>query len=198
VRAAKMLGTLLHLHRGTPYVYQDEELRMTNFPFASIDDFRDIESLRHFAEAGDEALPALQEASRDNARTPMQWDATPHAGFTTGEPWLAVNPNHVEINAEAARADPDSVFHHYRALIALRHAEPTVVHGDFTMRLEDDDRVYAFTRRLDDVELLVLGNFSGDHVEVEIAGWEDAEVVIGEPGDGLQPWEGRAYRRYCR
>ena len=85
---------------------------------------------------------------RDNARTPMQWDAGPHAGFTTGEPWLGVNPNHVEINAEAARADPDSVFHHYRQLIELRHALPVVAHGDFTMLLEDDERVYAFTRAL--------------------------------------------------
>ena len=86
--------------------------------------------------------------SRDNARTPMQWDAAPHAGFTTGTPWIAVNPNHTEINAEAARADPDSVFHHYRRLIELRHAEPVVAHGDFTMLLPDDERVYAFTRRL--------------------------------------------------
>jgi oligo-1,6-glucosidase len=136
--------------------------------------------------------------SRDNARTPMQWDASEHAGFTRGEPWIAVNPNFPEINAEAQRADPGSVFHHYRALIALRHAEPAVAHGDFTMLLEDDDRVYAFTRRHEDVELLVLGNFSGDRVPVDIAGWEDAEVVAGEPGDGLGPWEGRAYRRYCR
>jgi oligo-1,6-glucosidase len=198
VRAAKMLGTVLHLHRGTPYVYQGEELGMTNFPFASIDDFRDIESLNHYAEAGPESFEALRARSRDNARTPVQWDGSEHAGFTRGEPWLAVNPNHVEINAEAARADPDSVFHHYRALIELRHSEPAVVHGDFTMLLEDDERVYAFTRSYRDVELLVLGNFSGEHVTVDLPEWTDAEVVIGEPGDGLRPWEGRAYRRYCR
>jgi oligo-1,6-glucosidase len=199
VRAAKMLATVLHLHRGTPYVYQGEELGMTNFPWTSIDEFRDIESLNHYAEAGAESLPALRAMSRDNARTPVQWDATEHAGFTTGEPWIAVNPNHAEINAAAQRDDPDSVFSHYRAVIALRHDEPAVAHGDFTMLLEEDERVYAFTRRHEDTELLVLGNFSGEHLPpVEIPGWEDAEVVLGEPGDGLAPWEGRAYRRYWR
>ena len=111
-----------------------------------------------------EVLAALRDRSRDNARTPMQWDDSPNAGFTTGEPWLAVNPNHVEINARAAVADPDSVFHHYRRLIELRHTEPVVVHGDFTLLLPDDPQVYAFTRRLDDVELLVLGNFGADPV----------------------------------
>src|SRR3712207_4755259 len=130
VRAAKMLGTVLHLHHGTPYVYQGEELGMTNAPFAGIADFRDIESLNHYAQAvalGDPAehvLAGLRAMSRDNARTPMQWDATEHAGFTAGTPWLAVNPNHREINAQAAAADPDSVFHHYRRLIELRHTEP--------------------------------------------------------------------------
>ena len=191
--AAKMLGTILHMHRGTPYVYQGEELGMTNFPFCSLDQFRDIESLNHYAETG--SLRALQAASRDHARTPMQWDASPHAGFTTGTPWLAVNPNHVEINAEAQRRDPDSVFHHYRRLIELRHSVPAVVHGDFTMLLDDDERVYAFMRHYEDTELLVLGNFSGDEVPVDLTGWEDAELLIGEPGEVLQPWESRVYCR---
>jgi oligo-1,6-glucosidase len=206
VRAAKMLGTVLHLHRGTPYVYQGEELGMTNAPFAGIEDFRDIESLNHYAEATahgeppERALEALRAMSRDNARTPMQWDDGEHAGFTTGTPWLAVNPNHVEINAKAAVAEPDSVFHHYRALIELRHREPAVAYGDFTMLLEDDERVYAFTRRHEDVELLVLGNFSAETVLVDLPGWEGAEVVAGEPRSDLvlEPWEGRVYRRYCR
>jgi oligo-1,6-glucosidase len=135
---------------------------------------------------------------RDNARTPMQWDASEHAGFTTGVPWLAVNPNHTEINAAAQRDDPDSVFHHYRRLIELRHTEPAVVHGDFTMLLEEDERVYVFTRRHEDVELLVLGNVSGEEVPVDLTGWEDAELLIGEPGAALRPWEGRVYRRYWR
>jgi oligo-1,6-glucosidase len=205
VRSAKMLATVLHLHRGTPYVYQGEELGMTNFPFAGLDDFRDIESLNHYAEAvaaGDPAghvLAALRVASRDNARTPMQWDATEHAGFTTGTPWLAVNPNHAEINAEAALADPGSVFHHYRRLIELRHTEPVVAHGDFTMLLPDHDQVYAFTRAYEGTELLVLGNFSGARVPFEVEGWADAELLLGnvaepEPG-ALAPWEARIYRR---
>src|SRR5215210_7668936 len=174
VRSAKMLATVLHLHRGTPYVYQGEELGMTNARFDRIESFRDIESLNHHAEAvanGDDPdalLAGLRAMGRDNARTPMQWDASEHAGFTTGAPWIPVNPNHTEINAEAARADPDSVFHHYRRLIELRHAEPVVAHGDFAMLLPDDERVYAFTRRLGDVELLVLGNFSGEEVAAEV------------------------------
>jgi oligo-1,6-glucosidase len=206
VVAAKMLGTLLHLHRGTPYVFQGEELGMTNAPWSGIEDFRDIESLNHYAEAvslgadPEEVLASMRPRSRDNARTPMQWDASPNAGFTTGTPWLPVNPNHTEINAEAARADPDSVFHHYRRLIELRHSEPVVAHGDFTMLLPEDEQVYAFTRRLDDTELLVLGNFSGEPVVARVPAaerWEAAELLVGEVGDGplaLRPWEGRVLK----
>jgi oligo-1,6-glucosidase len=206
VRAAKMLATVLHMHRGTPYVYQGEELGMTNAPFAGVEDLRDIESLNHYAEAvaaGEDpeyVLASLRSMGRDNARTPMQWDGSPHAGFTTGTPWLGVNPNHVEINAEAARADPGSVFHHYRRLIELRHTLPVVAHGDFTMRMAHDERVYAFTRRLGDVELLVLGNFSGDPVVAkvpEVERWRAAELLVGDPGDDplvLGPWEGRVLR----
>jgi oligo-1,6-glucosidase len=136
---------------------------------------------------------------RDNARTPMQWDASEHAGFTTGTPWIAVNPNHDEINAEAALADPESVFHHYRRLIELRHTEPVVAHGEFAMLLPDDERVYAFTRRLGDDELLVLGNFSGEDAAVDLPEL-GGELVLGnypdagEPGV-LRPWEARILRR---
>ncbi|BCJ55282.1 glucohydrolase [Actinoplanes sp. NBRC 14428] len=168
VRSAKMLGAVLHLHRGTPYVYQGEELGMTNAPFGSIADFRDIEALGHYAQAvehegrsPEDVLTVLRARSRDNARTPMQWDASPQAGFTTGTPWLAVNPNHTEINAAAAVKDPDSVYHFYRRLIELRHEDPVVVYGDFTMLLPEDERLYAYTRRHGDTELLVIGNFSG-------------------------------------
>jgi oligo-1,6-glucosidase len=215
VRAAKLLGTVLHLHRGTPYVYQGEELGMTNAPFAQIEDFRDIESLNHYAEAvaaghaREEVLASLRAMSRDNARTPMQWDATEHAGFTTGLPWLPVNPNHTHINAEVARADPDSVFHHYRRLIELRHAEPVVAHGDFTMLLADHEHLYAFTRRLDDVELLVVANFSDATLPAAVpdaSAWKGAELVLGNApppdaaGDAivLGPWEARVYRRSRR
>ena len=208
VRAAKMLATVLHLHRGTPYVYQGEELGMTNAPWTGIEEFRDIETLNHYAEAvangadPEQVLASLRPRSRDNARTPMQWDGSPGAGFTTGTPWLPVNPNHVEINAAAERADPDSVFHHYRRLIQLRRTEPVVAHGDFAMLLPDDERLYAFMRRLDGVELLVLGNFSGVDLAPELpdaGSWAGAEVLVGSPAPGggltLAPWEGRAYRR---
>ena len=150
-------------------------------------------------EAPQGTLGARRTMSRDNARTPMHWDAGPHAGFTTGEPWIPVNENFAEINAEAAVEDPGSVFHHYRRLIALRHTEPVVAHGEFTMLLEDDETVYAFTRRLGDDELLVLGNFSGEDAPVAL---DDAggELVLGnyeEPGEEqvLRPWETRVLRR---
>ncbi|MEA2279813.1 MAG: oligo,6-glucosidase [Solirubrobacteraceae bacterium] len=202
VAAAKMLGTVLHMHRGTPYVYQGEELGMTNAPLASVNDFRDIEARNHYAEATsrgaapEEVLESMRPMSRDNARTPVQWDASEHAGFTTGTPWMPVNPNHAEINAQAARADPDSVFHHYRRLIALRHSEPAVAYGDFTMLLAEDAQVYGFTRRLGDVELLVLGNFSATPAAPAIDGWEEAEVLIGDGrGVALGPWEGRVLKR---
>ncbi|HET7682311.1 MAG TPA: alpha-glucosidase [Marmoricola sp.] len=211
VESAKLLGTVLHLHRGTPYVYQGEELGMTNAPFAAVEDFRDIEALnfhRHALEQGyDEhtVLAGMRTMGRDNARTPMQWDDSKHAGFTDGEPWLAVNPNHVEVNAAAQVADPDSVLAHYRRLIELRHTEPAVVHGDFTMLLPEHPTVYAFTRAHRRVTLLVLGNFSGEStpVPLEDAGdWAGADLLLGnydpdpdEAGLTLRPWETRVYRR---
>jgi oligo-1,6-glucosidase len=210
VQAATLLGTILHLHRGTPYVYQGEELGMTNYPFTSIDQFRDIESLNHHAEAMahgrslEQVMAGLRAMSRDNARTPMQWNGSEHAGFSTGQPWLPVNPNYPEVNAEVATADQGSVFHHYRRLIELRHREPVVALGDFTMVLPDHEQIYAFTRRLGDVELFVLGNFSAENVKLEAeapvdqADWASAELVIGNYAAGewvLRPWEVRVYRR---
>jgi oligo-1,6-glucosidase len=212
VESATMLATVLHLHRGTPYVYQGEELGMTNMPFSSLGQLRDIESLNHHAHAvargedPEQVMAALRAMSRDNARTPVQWDASPNAGFTTGTPWIGVNPNFTEINAASQVDDPGSVFSHYRRLIDLRHTEPAVAHGDFTMLLPDDDAVYAFTRRHGAVELLVLGNFSGADVHADVEGWDGAEVVLGnypdaahpcgtgDPG-ALRPWEARVHRR---
>jgi oligo-1,6-glucosidase len=204
--SATCLATLLHLHRGTPYVYQGEEIGMANFPFTGIGDFRDVESLNHFAaavQAGqDEAavLAALRASSRDNARTPVQWDASPHAGFTTGTPWLPVNPDCAEWNVAAQRDDPQSVLAHHRRLIALRHSDDVVALGDFTMLLPDHEQVYAFTRSLDGTTLLVACNVSGTPQPLaellpEAVG---AELVLGNlPSSDpavLAPWEARVLR----
>ena len=213
VASAKTLGTVLHLHKGTPYVYQGEELGMTNMPCADISQYRDIEALNHYRDAvgrgvrPEAVLASLAVRARDHARTPMQWDASEHAGFTSGEPWLPVNPNTSEVNAKAAVDDPGSVFHHYRRLVELRHRLPVVVEGRFELLLPDDEQVWAFTRTLDEEVLLVLANCSSQPAAVaagvpEVMG---AEVLLGThdpdgapdvPGDALvlRPWESRVYR----
>jgi glycosidase len=154
----------------------------------------------------DTVLDALRVRSRDNARTPMQWDDTESAGFTDATPWIAVNPNHKEINAQAELADDDSIFHHYRRLIELRHAEPAVAHGDFRMLLADHEHVYAFVRRYGTTELLVLANFSGEPATIEVPEadrWQGAELILANyAADAtggmrhlpLRPWEARVYR----
>ncbi|MBB3085252.1 glycoside hydrolase family 13 protein [Geodermatophilus sabuli] len=204
--SATCLATLLHLHRGTPYVYQGEELGMANAPFESLDDFRDVESLNHFAQAvahgadPDTELAAMRRMGRDNARTPVQWDDSPNAGFTSGTPWIAVNPDHVRWNAAAQRADPTSVFAHHQRLIALRHESPVVALGDFTMVLPEHESVYAFTRSLDGETLFVVCNVSGHEYRLgellpEVAG---TELVLGNLPEGdpavLRPWESRVLR----
>jgi oligo-1,6-glucosidase len=208
--SAKALATVLHLHRGTPYVYQGDELGMTNYPFATVDDFEDLESVNRFHTATargddpDDVLAALRHKGRDNARTPMQWDATASAGFTSGEPWLAVHPNHTEINAAAQVDDPDSVFTHHRRLIALRHEDPVVADGVFAMLLPDHGQLYAFTRTLGDVQLLVVANLSSQRADAkglpEADTWLAAERVLDSgPGDPsswlLEPWAARIRRR---
>jgi oligo-1,6-glucosidase len=205
VESAKLLATLQHLQRGTPYLYQGDELGMTNYPFTSIDQFNDIESINYFHESvrlgadPDDVLARLRVMSRDNGRTPMQWDDSPQAGFTTGTPWLAINPNHVEINAARQVGVPGSVFEHHRRLIALRHEEPAVVHGDFTMLLPDDEQLFAFTRAHEGTELVVVANFSGRPAElpgVLADRCEGAELLIGDRREtDLLPWESRVYRR---
>ncbi len=207
-RSAKALGTVLHLQRGTPYVYQGEELAMANYPFVSIDDFEDIESVNYYRESvaqGEdpaEVLASLRAMSRDNGRTPMQWDDSPNAGFTTGTPWLAVNPDHREVNAAAQVGRPGSVFEHYRALVRLRHEEPAVAYGDFHLLLPDDPQLFVFTRRHEDTELLVAANLSGVPAELPstVSGpWEDAQVLLSNTGEAtgawLEPWEARVLRR---
>jgi oligo-1,6-glucosidase len=215
VESATMLATVLHLHRGTPYVYQGDELGMANAPFTAITDFRDIQALRFYAEAaerGDADLPALllamDKMSRDQGRTPVQWDASPGAGFTTGTPWLAINPDHTEVNAAAQTGDPDSVFGHYRRLIALRHEDPVLTDGDFELLLEDHPTIWAFVRRTADAELLVAANFSAEVCGARLpldTDWEAASVVLTSlTGDSplqpppdlkLRPWESVVWRR---
>jgi oligo-1,6-glucosidase len=212
VESAKMLGAILHMQRGTPYIYQGEEIGMTNMPFSSLDDFQDIEARNYYLDAKDRPdfdantlLANMSRQSRDNARTPMQWDASEHGGFTSGTPWMPANPNYRDINAEAAAADERSVFHFYRALIKLRHELPVVVNGDITILLPEDPKIYAYTRSLDGITMLVLGNFSSDEVPVpidEVEEWAAAHLLLGnyEP-DGkmddivLRPWETRIYLR---
>jgi oligo-1,6-glucosidase len=204
--SATCLATLLHLHRGTPYVYQGQELGMANYPFQTLDDFSDLESLNHYVHAvsggqdAEHVLAALRRMSRDNARTPVQWDDSPSAGFTTGTPWLAVNPDHVEWNAARQRNDPQSVLAHYRRLIALRHDEPVVALGDFAMLLPDHPEVYAFTRSLDGEALLVVCNLSRTTQPLAelLPESQHADLVLGNlPGADpavLRPWEARVLR----
>jgi oligo-1,6-glucosidase len=222
VESAKLLGTVLHLQRGTPYVYQGEELGMTNTTFDTVESFRDIESINELADALgrrglnlDAALVAMTRMSRDNARTPMQWTTGPQAGFTGGTPWIPVNPNHTSINAEDQQARDDSVFGHYRRLIELRHDEPAVVHGDFNLLLADHPTVFAYTRRWQHTELLVLANMADAATAVDLAkpaepesdwaGWSGAELLLGNYAPSftgltathldLRPWEAVVLRR---
>ena len=218
VASAKTLATVLHLHRGTPYVYQGDELAMANTPFTAITaitDYRDIQTLRFYAEAAERPgtdlaalLAAMARMSRDQGRTPVQWDASPGAGFTTGTPWLAINPDHTTVNAAAQVGEPGSVFEHYRRLIALRHEDPVLTDGDFELLLPEHPAIWAFLRRTAEAELLVAANFSADVVDATLPlddDWADASVVLTSldcdaplqppPGLKLRPWESVVWRR---
>ena len=202
--SAKMLATCLHMLQGTPYIYQGEELGMTNYPFQRPSDFRDIESVNAYREWCSEGRlshevfwPCITFKSRDNARTPVQWDDSPHAGFTTGTPWIAVNPNYTEINAKAETADPDSVFHYYKKLIALRKAYPVVVYGKYKTMMEDSEELYVYTRAFEKESLLVVCSFC-DHdtnftLPAEFAGASclicNVENEYGSPKMTLKPYE---------
>lgn len=167
--SAKMLATCLHMLQGTPYIYQGEELGMTNYPFQSPDDFRDIESINAYREWCSEGKlshevfwPCIIFKSRDNARTPVQWDDSPQAGFTSGTPWIAVNPNYTTINAKAETADFNSVFHYYKKLIALRKENPIMVYGKYEALMEDSEELFVYTRTMENEKLLVVCSFC-DH-----------------------------------
>ena len=173
--SAKMLATCLHMMQGTPYIYQGEELGMTNYPFQNPQEFRDIESIHAYKEwcvegplSYETFWPCLIYKSRDNARTPMQWDNTEHAGFTTGTPWIAVNPNYKEINAQIQTADPDSVFHYYKKLISLRKQYPVIVYGSYELLLKDSEELFIYTRTLEHEKLLVVCSFSENPCSFQI------------------------------
>ena len=165
--SAKMLVTCLHMMQGTPYVYQGEELGMTNCPFPTLEDLRDIESINAFhelTEAGkvnpEDMMRYIRLRGRDNARTPMQWDDSANAGFTTGTPWIMVNPNYTEINAKTEMEDPDSVFRYYQKIIGLRKKEKVMVYGTYQLLDPDNEKLYVYTRTLDNEKLLVICNFT--------------------------------------
>ncbi|KAB1188892.1 MULTISPECIES: alpha-glucosidase [Haloferax] len=213
--SAKLLATLLHTLRGTPYIYQGEELGMTNYPFDSLDEVRDVDTIKNVRAAQksgrldeSDVMDLVRYRTRDNARTPMQWDDSEHAGFTDDEPWMPVNSNNDHINAEDARDDPDSIWHYYRDLISLREDRDVVVYGDYDLRLPDHESLWVYTRTLEaegeDDTLLVALNFGGDETTFEppadLAG-DSAEILISNydvnvdavESTTLQPWEARVY-----
>lgn len=205
VPSAKMLGTCLHMMQGTPYIYQGEELGMTNVPFPTMEDYRDLDTLNLYRElkregrgTEEELLTYFHRHSRDNARTPMQWDGGVNAGFTTGTPWIKLNPNYPEINAQAALEAPDSIFYYYQKLIRLRKEYPVVVDGDFTLLLPESEELFVYTRRTTDEALLVVCSFAGREAAFTLPeGWERSGLLLSnypESGDSaLRPYEARVY-----
>ncbi|EJP20495.1 oligo-1,6-glucosidase [Lachnoanaerobaculum sp. ICM7] len=200
--SAKCIATCLHMMQGTPYVYQGEELGMTNTVFNSVDDFRDLESInayRELVESGlytdEDMFPKIAHKSRDNARTPMQWDASENAGFTTGKPWIAVNPNYKKINVADQLKREDSVFHYYQKLIRLRKENEIIVYGNYELLLPEDENIFAYKRTLDNQKLLVVCNFSKSEQKFDFSGYENAKVLISNYNrdarkDGiLKPYE---------
>lgn len=174
VESAKMLATTLHMLKGTPYIYQGEEIGMTNVAFENLDDYRDIETLNFYevkttsGVTHEEMMAAIHQNSRDNARTPMQWDSSRNGGFSSVEPWISSNPNFSKINVESALSDKSSIFHHYKKLIKLRKDTPAIVYGTFTPLWQQHEHIFAFERELDDTKIIVISNFSSDNQVLSI------------------------------
>lgn len=210
VESAKMLATLLHMMKGTPYIYQGEEIGMTNVQFDSIEDYRDIEIHQFYQEQLEDGMPvekimeSIYAKGRDNSRTPMQWDNTENAGFTKGTPWIKVNDNYKKINAEDAITDPNSIYHYYRKLIELRKEHEVIVYGSYDLLLENHPEIFAYKRSLDGETVVVICNFSEketkllqdlsyDSIEMLIANYLDVDKE--EKGVMmLQPYEARVYK----
>ena len=183
--SAKCIATCLHMMQGTPYVYQGEELGMTNTVFNSVKDFRDLESINAFNEltekgviSAEELFPKICHKSRDNARTPMQWDDSKNAGFTTGTPWIAVNPNYTKINAKEQVARENSVFNYYKKLIALRKEYEIIVYGDYNLLLPEDSDLFIYERSLNGQKLLVACNFSEKDREFDFDTLKNGKILI--------------------
>ena len=202
--SAKMLATCIHMMQGTPYVYQGEELGMTNCPFNTLDNFRDLESINAFHELTEQGkmteedmMAAIGYKGRDNARTPMQWDDSAYAGFSTATPWIMVNPNYTKINAKDQVNREDSVFKYYQKLIRLRHESDLIVYGTYDLILDDDKDIYAYIRTLGDEKLIVYCNFSENTREVELPEeFTDGKILISNYNDAkvsekitLRPYE---------
>ena len=208
--SAKALATILHGMRGTPFVYQGEELGMTNYPFRFPQDHKDLEAVNYYNDVVERGLDAaaalagMAQVSRDNARTPMQWDAGPNGGFSTGDPWLPVNPNHTWLHAEAQTRSPDSVFAHYQTLIRLRHQLPVLVHGDVVPIMEDDPHIWGYVRTVPSGRVLVIANCGREPRSVDIGPeWISANLLLGNLPDTpatvtsaslqLAGWDARIY-----
>lgn len=203
VKSAKMLAACLHFMQGTPYIYQGEEIGMTNVKFDSLEDYRDIETMNMYKErialgySHEEIMKSIYVKGRDNARTPMQWNQSANGGFTTGTPWIKVNPRYDEINVEAALEDPQSIFYFYQKLIALRKEMDIIIEGDFKLLLRESTEIFAYERNWKDEQLLVLCNFSSSEVEVEdeelLKKMQGYELVISNYESGnksiLRPYE---------
>lgn len=207
--SAKMLGTCLHMMQGTPYVYQGEELGMCNAYFDQLEDYRDIESLNAYKEltetcgvSHEEMMGYLKRISRDNARTPMQWDDSANAGFTTGTPWIKVNSNYKTVNAKQQTNDPDSVFSYYKELIRLRHENEIIVYGDYELLEPQNEELFIYTRSWNNEQLMVLCNFTEKDIVIPAAVTAqipaDAQILIsnyvGNLESVLRPYEARVYR----
>ncbi|MBY0098636.1 glycoside hydrolase family 13 protein [Mesobacillus maritimus] len=211
VESAKMLATLLHMMKGTPYVYQGEEIGMTNIQFESIDDYRDIEIHNFYHEQKEEGISqekimkSIYVKGRDNSRTPMQWNSTNNAGFSTGTPWIKVNPNYTEINAEKEVSNPDSIYHYYRALIQLRKNHEIIVNGGYDLVDEDHPEIFSYKRTLHNQTLLVICNFYANEpvftlpatilyksAHVLISNYQQSDGSLGEQLK-LKPYEARVY-----
>lgn len=205
VESAKMLATLLHGMKGTPYIYQGEELGMTNVRFSDISDYKDIETLNMYLQrlnqgySHEEIMESIYARGRDNARTPMQWSDELNGGFSAGTPWIAVNPNYKNINAKNQVNDENSVFTHYKKLIRLRRENDVVVYGDFELLFPEDENIFAYTRTLGQYKLVVICNFYGKRVSYELPyelngekAWELSNY--NEPQENLlRPYEGIMY-----